>query len=197
METRKITVYSSRNGVNHYDTDIRTFGELKNLIKDDYDLSGNISFIESLNKTSLIHDDSVLPAEEFTMFIRPNQIKAGANDNTVAMLASTMLTLSNELSNIARRVISLSTKIEYDVQGDELFTDEEITNNDTSVNEALEKEMEELSKGRSMNDEERNLENEMNRLFDEIDSYNNCSHNYDSDDDSDDDDSDDDSMMFF
>lgn len=75
-DTRKITIYSTRGGKKILETNVSTWGELKNMISEHYDLS-NLKATENINKTTLERDDSLLPNESFVLFLRPTETKAG------------------------------------------------------------------------------------------------------------------------
>jgi len=78
---RTITVIATRNGkIKKYETAVSTWGELKSLIQDDYDLS-NLKPTENINKTTLEHRDAMLPQDDFRLFLRPAKTKSGADDN--------------------------------------------------------------------------------------------------------------------
>ena len=77
MATRTIKVFSSKSGnIKTYQTDVTTWGALRELIQQDYDLT-NIKAAESIGKTSLEHIDAALPETDFTLFLRPAETKSG------------------------------------------------------------------------------------------------------------------------
>ncbi len=80
--TRIITVVATKNGrIKKYTTDARTWGDLKELIQDEYDLT-NLKSTENVNKTTLEHIDAVLPEGDFRLFLRPSKTKSGGFDVT-------------------------------------------------------------------------------------------------------------------
>lgn len=76
---RTITVYATRGGVQTIDTEATTWGELKPIVEEHYDLE-NLIATEGINKTTLEHKDAKLPDSDFTLFLRPSKFKAGATD---------------------------------------------------------------------------------------------------------------------
>ena len=84
MATRTIKVFSSKSGnIKSYETDVTTWGALRELIQSDYDLA-NIKAAESVGKTSLEHIDAVLPETDFTLFLRPAETKSGLDFNSMS-----------------------------------------------------------------------------------------------------------------
>lgn len=80
MSTRKVTVVSTKNNkVKSYETDVTKWGELNELISNDFDLS-NLKATENINKTTLEHIDSTLPEGDFRVFLRPTKTKSGNPD---------------------------------------------------------------------------------------------------------------------
>jgi len=75
---RKVTVYSVAKGQKSYETELKSWGEIKDLIADDFSLD-NMKVVESINKTQLVHPDTVLPAEDFVLFLRQVKNKAGVD----------------------------------------------------------------------------------------------------------------------
>lgn len=78
MRKRKVTVYSTKGGLKEIESTADVWKELKLEVEKYYDLS-NLQATESVYKTSLIHDDALLPCGRFILFLRPVQIKAGMN----------------------------------------------------------------------------------------------------------------------
>lgn len=97
---RRITLYSSRNGRNVLDTDARTWGEIKEAVGQFYDLS-TLKAAESINKTTLESDAAVLPTEDFTIFLRPKNVKAG-NINLLLDMRQQLQVMSNTVESLIR-----------------------------------------------------------------------------------------------
>jgi hypothetical protein len=76
MNTRIVTLFSTKGGKQKVETDATTWGELKPLVEEHYDLS-NLQPTENVNKTTLTHQDAVLPEGEFVLFLRPVKTKSG------------------------------------------------------------------------------------------------------------------------
>lgn len=78
METRKVTVYATRGGNKAIiETDAETWGELKSLVEQEgFDLQ-SLEAGENINKTTLKHEDAKLPGQDFILFLRPKETKAG------------------------------------------------------------------------------------------------------------------------
>lgn len=76
---RVITIYATRGGqMKKITTDAQTWGELQPLVrKEGFDLSSLLA-AESVNKSDLVNDLAVLPAQDFRLFLRPKQTKSGA-----------------------------------------------------------------------------------------------------------------------
>lgn len=78
MSVRTITLFSTK-GMQKakLETAVTTWGELKPLVKKaGYDVD-NLHATESIKKLDLNHPDGVLPAEAFTLFLRPKKTKSG------------------------------------------------------------------------------------------------------------------------
>lgn len=79
MNTREITVVATKGGrIEKIETNVSTWGELRELIQDKYDLQ-NLKAVENINKTTLEHIDAVLPENNFRLFLRPSKTKSGAS----------------------------------------------------------------------------------------------------------------------
>jgi len=76
MSTRTVTLYSTKGGKQKVETDAKTWGELKPLVEEHYDLK-NLQPTENVNKTTLTHQDAVLPEGDFIIFLRPVKPKGG------------------------------------------------------------------------------------------------------------------------
>lgn len=76
---RTITIYSTLGGIKKINTDVTKWGELKNLLEGQYDFT-NLDATESINKTTLSHNDAILPNEDFVVFLRPSKAAGGAFD---------------------------------------------------------------------------------------------------------------------
>ena len=76
---RVITIYATRGGqMKKITTNAQTWGELQPLVrKEGFDLSSLLA-AESVNKSDLVNDLAVLPAQDFRLFLRPKQTKSGA-----------------------------------------------------------------------------------------------------------------------
>lgn len=82
MKTRTITVYSTKEGTHEIKTEVKTWKALRKKLSAKYDLS-NLQPTESVFKTTLVHDDAVLPEGDFTLFLRPIKVKAGLDFDTL------------------------------------------------------------------------------------------------------------------
>lgn len=78
MSTKRvITVISTKGGrIEKFTTNVSTWGDLKMLIQDNYDLN-NLKAVENINKTTLEHIDAALPEGDFRLFLRPSKTKSG------------------------------------------------------------------------------------------------------------------------
>lgn len=78
--SRVITVVATKGGrIEKITTDVQTWGDLKVLIQDKYDLS-SLKATENVGKTTLEHIDAALPAGDFRLFLRPSKTKSGGFD---------------------------------------------------------------------------------------------------------------------
>lgn len=86
MSTQRIiTVVATKGGrIEKLTTDVSTWGDLKMLIQDKYDL-GNLKAVENVGKTTLEHPDAVLPTGDFRLFLRPSKTKSGGNPDFASM----------------------------------------------------------------------------------------------------------------
>jgi len=76
MSTRVITLFSTKGGKQKLNTDVTTWGELKLLVEEYYDLV-NLQAVENITKTTLDHPEAVLPEGNFVLFLRPINTKGG------------------------------------------------------------------------------------------------------------------------
>ena len=77
---REIVAYATKGGkIAKINTDAKTWGELKPLLKmEGYDLNSLLA-AESINRADLVNDLAVLPEGPFRVFLRPKQTKSGAD----------------------------------------------------------------------------------------------------------------------
>jgi len=73
---RTVTLYSTKGGSKKIETSAATWGELRPLVGESYDLS-NLQPTESVGKTTLVHEDATLPEGDFILFLRPVRTKSG------------------------------------------------------------------------------------------------------------------------
>ena len=77
---RKIIVYSTKGKSGSFESDAKTWGEVQRDVKRIVGDLDNLIATESVNKTNLGHQDSVLPEGDFKIFLRPSKTKSGATD---------------------------------------------------------------------------------------------------------------------
>ena len=77
---REIVAYATKGGkIAKINTDAKTWGELKPLLRGEgYDLDSLLA-AESINRADLVNDLAVLPEGPFRVFLRPKQTKSGAD----------------------------------------------------------------------------------------------------------------------
>ena len=77
---REIVAYATKGGkIAKINTGVKTWGELKPLLKNEgYDLDSLLA-AESINRADLVNDLAVLPEGPFRVFLRPKQTKSGAD----------------------------------------------------------------------------------------------------------------------
>ena len=80
IAVREIVAYATKGGkIAKINSDVKTWGELKPLLKrEGYDLNSLLA-AESINRTDLVNDLAVLPEGPFRVFLRPKQTKSGAD----------------------------------------------------------------------------------------------------------------------
>ena len=80
MSTRKITLYNTRgSALQHIDTDVQTWGELKPLVSNlGFDVN-RLNATENITKNDLVLDKAILPDKDFTIFFRQKDTKAGTD----------------------------------------------------------------------------------------------------------------------
>ena len=85
VTSRVITIYATKGAKKaKLETEVTTWGELKSLIKrEGYDFD-KLHATENINKTDLVNDAAVLPAGEFTVFMRPKQVKSGSRGSCLS-----------------------------------------------------------------------------------------------------------------
>ena len=77
---REIVAYATKGGkIAKINSDVKTWGELKPLLKrEGYDLNSLLA-AESISRADLVNDLAVLPEGPFRVFLRPKQTKSGAD----------------------------------------------------------------------------------------------------------------------
>ena len=77
---REIVAYATKGGkIAKINSDVKTWGELKPLLKmEGYDLNSLLA-AESINRADLVNDLAVLPEGPFRVFLRPKQTKSGTD----------------------------------------------------------------------------------------------------------------------
>ena len=80
IAVREIVAYATKGGkIAKINTDVKTWGELKPLLKEEgYDLNSLLA-AESINRADLVNDLAILPEGPFRVFLRPKQTKSGAD----------------------------------------------------------------------------------------------------------------------
>ena len=80
IAVREIVAYATKGGkIAKINSDVKTWGELKPLLKGEgYDLNSLLA-AESINRADLVNDLAVLPEGPFRVFLRPKQTKSGAD----------------------------------------------------------------------------------------------------------------------
>lgn len=87
---RKIIVYSTVGSVKKtYETEVTTWGELKDMIIADFeDIQLNkMNAMDNVNKTSFEHPEAILPAKDFTLFLHVKDTDKGAEWSMVDLRA--------------------------------------------------------------------------------------------------------------
>ena len=82
---RVITVFTSKGKKQKITTDATTWGVLKPLVEEHYDLN-NLQATENIGKTTLMHVDAVLPEAAFVLFLRPIKTKSGSDFDTMSFV---------------------------------------------------------------------------------------------------------------
>ena len=77
---RKIIVYSTKGKSGSFESDAKTWGEIQSDVIRIVGGLDNLIATESVNKTNLGHQDSVLPEGDFKIFLRPSKTKSGATN---------------------------------------------------------------------------------------------------------------------
>ena len=80
IAVREIVAYATKGGkIAKINTDVKTWGELKPLLRGEgYDLNSLLA-AENINRADLVNDLAVLPEGPFKVFLRPKQTKSGAD----------------------------------------------------------------------------------------------------------------------
>lgn len=75
---RKIVVVSTRdNARKEFNTDVRTWGELKPLIEAERISTSDMKATVRETKVNLDHHGAMLPEGDFTLFLTPGKVKSG------------------------------------------------------------------------------------------------------------------------
>lgn len=77
---REIVAYATKGGkIAKINSDVKTWGELKPLLKMKGYALNSLLAAESINRADLVNDLAVLPEGPFRVFLRPKQTKSGAD----------------------------------------------------------------------------------------------------------------------
>jgi len=104
MEIRKIKVFatSGKNGV--IETNVSTLGELKPLLKEMNINLSNAKFMVGETKNELGRDESMLPENDFSLYIMPVKTKSGSSSEELGDLFA-------ELEKVYAKASTISSKI--------------------------------------------------------------------------------------
>lgn len=107
MDTRKITVYSTKGQKKkEYNTNVETWEPLRNMLESDgYDMKDLLA-TETVNKTTLEHNEATLPEGDFIIFLRQAKNKSGIDMSYEDMGFGE---LRNELTQRDKRAIEKIT----------------------------------------------------------------------------------------
>ena len=76
---RKVKVYSTSTGLKVIDSEATTWGQLKDELEDNHDISlSNMSAVENKNNSSLVLNEAILPEGDFVLMLTPQKTKSGA-----------------------------------------------------------------------------------------------------------------------
>jgi hypothetical protein len=93
---RKIKIISQRDGRKEYNSAATTWGDLMQEIRNDFNLT-DTEAVENIRKTTLSNVESLLPDQDFTIFIRPKKMKLGMDfsNHSYSELRDTIKTEGN------------------------------------------------------------------------------------------------------
>lgn len=75
---RKVKVYSTSTGLKVIDSEATTWGQLKDELEDNHDISlSNMSAVENKNNSSLVLSEAILPEGDFVLMLTPQKTKSG------------------------------------------------------------------------------------------------------------------------
>jgi len=75
---RVVTIFSSKGKKQKIETDVTTWGALKPLVEEHFNLD-NLQATENINKTTLENSQALLPATNFVLFLRAIKTKSGVD----------------------------------------------------------------------------------------------------------------------
>lgn len=119
---RTITVVATKGGrIEKITTDAATWGDLKALIQDKYDLS-NLKAVENINKTTLEHIDAALPEGDFRLFLRATKTKSGVDFSQMSFgdMRNDYIKPNEEVKNFLNRIAGESGRNWTQLKTDEL-----------------------------------------------------------------------------
>lgn len=119
---RTITVVATKGGrIEKITTDAATWGDLKALIQDKYDLS-NLKAVENINKTTLEHIDATLPEGDFRLFLRATKTKSGVDFSQMSFgdMRNDYIKPNEEVKNFLNRIAGESGRNWTQLKTDEL-----------------------------------------------------------------------------
>ena len=113
MALKKIVVISTTNSQpNELHSEASTYGQLKDSLREFGDLDKMRAVIKE-SKTTLELNDAVLPDSDFTLFLTPKQIKAGAIN-----IAEVLRSLRDKINNAFNDAIEEVEDGEHDEEDD-------------------------------------------------------------------------------
>ena len=111
MSKRNVTLkLTTQKDLINVESDARTFGELKNQLKDvKWD---GMRVVERSTKNTLQMDDAVLPATDFVLFLVPEKVKSGAGIDIDSSSYNDLRSHISMLNRVKNAGLSLDGKVD-------------------------------------------------------------------------------------
>lgn len=121
---RKIKLYSSLGVSGTIETNVRTLGELKPLLRDREIDSSGLAFLVGETKNELTVDEAILPEGDFKLYLLPKKTKSG-NSYKYEQLAELFQDIANIFQELSEQGVHNTEMVKTKIEERLSFEDQE------------------------------------------------------------------------